>query len=306
LCGLLGLALGGAYVLWVNPQNRNCLRQIRAKTAALERTKNEARLLVCGDSCVAFGLDPTILKEATGLPTINLGFVAGDGALALLGVADQAAHTGDTLVLSLLPGLLDSNVHPEREGRLLAMLYGQPSIALGGNPPLRPFGVTEHLLTYLSASVPGARLLVNDASRFALHLPGYRYEKCEIDEWGYYTGKVILPHDPFYDEIVPPSPEWKAVLRQFVDRMQARGVRVYFSMPWHECTAERAALVRRETAAFLTQMGELMPVLREDDLGIKIDRSLFADTDFHLRQEGARARSTALGELLNRAEKTAH
>ena len=113
--------------------------------------------MALGDSTVAFGLDPMVLREVTGLPMVNLGYDAGCGVLALLGLGNRSAHSGDVVVVQLTAELLTLPVEPVREGRLLARLYGEPSIAMGGDPGRIPGGFTQTALTWLSLCSPHAQ-----------------------------------------------------------------------------------------------------------------------------------------------------
>lgn len=286
------------------------MRQIHIKEAAVARTRGAPRLLVCGDSSVAFGMDPAVLTKTTGMPAINLGYTAGCGALALLGVGDYAAESGDTLVLSIVPGIVSKAPAPEPEGRVLAMMYGRPRIAAGGREPLIPYGVTEHLRTYSGACAPGFRLLLNDAGRFALRMPGFRYEDCAIDDWGYYSGKVIRTPTPAEDILPvqgawhPVLTAWSPALKEFVSRMRSRGVQIVYTLPWIYCSKEAHARAAAHAKAFMDEMSDIMPVVEEPDLGIKLDAELFSDTDVHLTVEGARERSRILGKMLKTAGMT--
>ena len=296
-CALLGLLVGAVYLLRVNPQDQTRLQQIHIKNAALARTAGQPRLLVCGDSTVAFGLDPTVLREVTGLPTVNLGYDAGCGVLALLGVGGRAARSGDTIIVQLTAELMVTPVEPVREGRLLAMLYHDPAIALGGSPGLFPDGLAQAALTRLSLFSPTERRMVNDLGRKLLRMPGFRYENCAIDENGYFTGRVFLPVVPY---LAFPTGDLKALptLHEFTMQMQARGVRVFYALPWIYCRPEQIDKLRTEAGAFLRTINEQVPVLREAGYGLQTDPGLYADTGAHPDVEGARRRSRSAGEAL--------
>ena len=289
----------GTFYLWrINPQDQTRLRQIRIKNAALRRFAGQPRLLVGGDSTVAFGMDPTILKEVTGLPTINLGYDAGCGILALLGVVDRSAAAGDTVVVQFTAELLNAEPVPLREGRLLAMLYGEPAIALGGSPSLIPGGIVQGILTQLSAASPTERRMLNDGGRILLSMPGFRYQNCAIDENGYFVGKVFLPFadaGPF----TAPTGKTRPILQEFTTRMHRRGVQVFYSLPWIKCRAEDMPILQQGAETLLRSVEQAMPVLREPGYGLQTDLSLYADTGAHLSVEGARRRSRSLGTVLN-------
>lgn len=294
---MLGLGLGGFYLLRINPQDQTRLRQIHIKNAALARTAGHPRLLIGGDSTVAFGVDPAVLRETTGLPTVNLGYDAGCGVLALLGVGDRAAQAGDTLVMGLTAELMSSAVEPTREGRLLAMLYGDPSLAIGGQPALYPGGWLQDARTRLSLFSPTERRMINDAGRALLRMPGFRYENCAIDENGYFAGKVFFPFGP-YETFPAVNLKWKPALTAFVERLHRRGVRVYYALPWLCCRAERMPALQAGAEHYLRDVETMIPVLREPGYGLQTDATLFADTNAHMNVDGARWRSRSLGEIL--------
>ena len=278
------------------------MKQIRIKNAALQRTAGRPRLLVLGDSSVAFGIDPTVLHDVTGLPTVNLGYDAGCGVLALLGVGDRSIRKSDVVVVQLNADLLTSPVEPTREGRLLAMLYGEPAIALGGTPGLIPGGFVQTALTWLSLFSPTERRMVNDAGRVLLRMPGYRYEYCEIDDNGYFVGKVVLPFAPsksFPPDYLDNLKYSRPILKDFSARMQRRGAQVFYAVPWFQCEPEDVAKLQGQVEVYLQGIDPAMAVLREPGDCVQTDRGLFTDSGVHLSVEGARRRSRALGDVLN-------
>ena len=296
---LLALPLGAFVLRHLDPQNEMRMRQIAAKQGALRRTLGQPRLLVCGDSSVSFGINPEVLRATTGLASINLGYSAASGALALLGVAEEAAQPGDTLVLSIIPSLMDGAVQSTPEGRLMAMMYGHPEIAVGGREPLIPFTPTERLRTWLSAYSPSQRVVANDLGRRLMGMQGYRYSTCVLDQWGYIANNVVIPHG--YGEFHPPklSQAWHLVLEKYVAWMHARGVRVFYALPWFEVPTGGAERGAQDTRACLDDINQVVEVLRGEPFELKEDTSLFADTEVHLTLTAAAERSRQLGQAVN-------
>jgi hypothetical protein len=71
-----------------------------------------------------------------------------------------------------------------------------------------------------------------------------------------------------------------------------------YALPWAYCAPEQMAKFQGENAAFLLQISEFMPVLREGRLGAYSNTEHFADTSFHLNKEGAAVRTAELCSAL--------
>ena len=126
------------------------------------------------------------------------------------------------------------------------------------------------------------------------------YQDCEIDENGYFRGKVTLPLPPGQTLYPVVHAGWDAVVKKFVSRMQDRGVRVFYALPWSFASREEQPSQSADARRFLAGMTAFQ-VLPEENLGLREDLSLFADTGVHLGVNGAALRSRALGEALNAA-----
>lgn len=293
---LLGAAcLGAVYTVRLNPEI-TWLIQLRDNKRAAAESKGSDRILLCGGSTVLFGLDSERIAKFTSRPVVNLGLHAGMGAPALLGFAAHFARPGDLLVLSMEPDLFMGKVESMRLGNQFMVLAGMGDEAMGGVPPIAPTGIAFRAGQWLDVANPGLRQLANHLGKIITGRQVYRYSALRPDRFGYMRGKLQLPHPPAHGTLGI-SGEWRRALTRFQANMQARGVRMVYSLPWFETTLPPDA-IRETCREYLLDIGAIMPVLDDFDWQAMGDPDNFSDTAGHLSLTGADKRSDALGEAL--------
>ncbi len=297
---LLAWCAGAAFNLCVSPDTRWLLDLVRIKAVALEKSQHQSRrILVVGGSSVLFGVDAALLQRETGRASINLGLAANLGALFMLGYAEDAAKPGDLIVLSIETDLFDAPPSVTRDAANFTAAVGHRQWMLGGNPGYITMSPAETVGSWFSVTTPGLHRLINYTARRGLNLPIFRYRGKRVDEFGYAVEKVTLPHS--FATGQPPvvmNPSWKPVLRQFRERMQAKGVEVVYRLPWCEVAPEYLPKVRLQLATFQANVSDVLPVLAEPDLGLKTDPALFSDFLLHLSTRGGEENTQSLARLI--------
>ncbi|MEO7934281.1 MAG: hypothetical protein ABIT76_14095 [Chthoniobacterales bacterium] len=297
---LLAWCAGAAFNLRVSPDTRWLLDLVQIKADALKKSQNAPqRILVVGGSSVLFGVDAVLLQKETGRSSINLGLAANLGALFMLGYAEDSAKSGDLVVLSIEPDLFDSAPAATRDAANFTASLGKRQWMFGGDPGYITMSPAETLGSWFSVTTPGLRRIVNYTARRGMHLPLFRYRGKRVDEFGYAVEKVTFEHPLASGQpVVAMHPGWKPILRQFRERMQAKGVEVVYRLPWCEVAPEHLAEVRQQLATFQANISEVLPVLAEPDFGLKTDRALFSDFMLHLSTRGGKENTQSLAYLI--------
>ena len=77
-------------------------------------------------------------------------------------------------------------------------------------------------------------------------------------------------------------------------------MRVAYSLPWGYTPSNQIEQFRKYNAAFLEQIAEFIPVIKDPWLGADADAGHFADSSWHLNEEGSRLRTEELGRAVQR------
>jgi hypothetical protein len=94
------------------------------------------------------------------------------------------------------------------------------------------------------------------------------------------------------------SHEAENLLGWLRDWSTAHRVRVAYSMPWMCVDPRDVTVIQRSNAAFLQQVAQYLPVLKDPHLGASTTREYFADTINHLTPEGSALRTDSLAQQL--------
>jgi hypothetical protein len=79
-----------------------------------------------------------------------------------------------------------------------------------------------------------------------------------------------------------------------------REINLMYALPWAYCPEDHLKKFRQENASFLLQVQRYMPILFDPRVGAIEKKSLFADTAWHLNDEGSRVRTDELAAQLRR------
>jgi hypothetical protein len=93
----------------------------------------------------------------------------------------------------------------------------------------------------------------------------------------------------------PLSAQGRRLVENLAGWCSQRNVRVAYSIPWEFTKPDDEVSFQKQNAAFLLQVAELMPVLKDTALGVCTNREYYADTGWHLTEKGSSLRSDSLG-----------
>jgi hypothetical protein len=300
---MVTLVSGATYALWLNPEMQFWKIAAERKLSWVDqmRAKHGHVIGVVGGSTTTFAIDGDMIEREYNLPVANLGLHAGVGADACAGFGFAALQPGDTLIVSIEPGMLTGE---ETGATSLAtrlayalqkpeMLHWQDGAGLSSR------------LADLTKLQPGGGHVITMLGKLALRMPLYRY-----NVEGSLPGGLQVTDDRRNFRVAPAatredakielSPEGAALLAQIRQAAEQRGLRVAYVLPWSYVPEESSELQRQANSDFLDQVAAIMPVLHEPALGVHTERSEFADTAQHLTLEGATRRSRAFAETISR------
>lgn len=176
---LAAYALSAVLTVGVNPEITFWLEAVKQREAAAaeirEKSPNQPIVFFTGGSSCAFSIDPKIIEETCGVPSINLGLPVSSGASYILHQSLRQAKEGDLIVVCLEPDLLtypDQESSPSKTGFALEAHRGNLTDAAGGSSFHRSLSIPE----YLTLPRPGANYLITLAGR-SITGKGYRYKK---------------------------------------------------------------------------------------------------------------------------------
>jgi hypothetical protein len=263
------------------------------------RAKHGYLIGVVGGSSTTFGIDAAWIEKNHSLPVANLGLGAGAGADACTGFGLAALLRGDTLIVSVEPGLLMDDAGTKTAmGTQLAYAFGLPQMVDWDNKRR----LREQTADIFSLQ-PGGRNLVTMAGKILFRMPLYRYDLKDAQPGGL---QVTQDRRPFDQNAKTDQEQAEMTLsasgRKFLEKLKkttdSRGIKVFYVLPWVYSNPNQASPAREIHARFLDQVEQILPVLREENNGVHDIRDDFADTAMHLTAEGAIKRSEVLSTLL--------
>jgi hypothetical protein len=285
-----------AYTLWLNPEIR-FYRQLAAVQDEWSRKMDREhghKVVVFGGSSCMFSIVGEQMLEKYALPTVNRGLAAGMTVKIPALNAMQDLKTGDTLIVALEPAHFTAPIEltsmavqfsfaRRHSGWATRTALGLPgSGRVSALLALRPG--SRHVLTLLGKIIQGRVL--------------YRYQVADAWPSGWMRTDVRVPVSG------PPGhgPRLSDDVRQFLSALNdwclERGVRVAYSLPWGYTPSAQVSGFRKDNAQLLMQISEFVPVLKDPWLGADTNAGHFADTAWHLNEEGSRLRTDELGRAV--------
>ena len=297
---LTGIA-GACYTLWINPEIHFWKGAAQKKLEWCEkmRSKHGYVIGVVGGSSTTFGIDAAWIEKNHALPVANLGLGAGAGADACAGFGLAALKQGDTLIASVEPGLLTNDAKTTTAmGTQLAYAFGIPQMLDWDNKRQLHEQASD-----IFTLQPGGRNLVTMTGKLLFRMPLYRYDLKDAHPGGLQVTQERRPFDQnsITDQEpaeMPLSTSGRKFLEKLKKTADARGIKVFYVLPWVYSHPNQASQSREIHSRFLDQVDQILHVLREDNNGIHEIRDDFADTEMHLTAEGAKKRSEVLSTLL--------
>ena len=290
--GWLGCA---GYSLCLDPSQRFWLGAARIKQARAEKMGREhkSRVLVFGGSSCAFSINGERMLGEQGLPVVNMGLGAGYGARFLTRWALSETRPGDTLIVALEPGLLSGVLTDTTEAVHLSYALHQPGLLRNLDN-----SATLSLASQLLMLRPGGSHLVTLVAKIAGGKPLYRYRTEDINPSGWMQTAVRLPVDSRGPAGTLLSAQGRGLLKDLAEWCRQRNVRLAYSIPWEFTNPDYRVSFQNQNAAFLLQVAEQMPVLKDPTLGVCTNRDYYADSGWHLTEQGSNRRSDSLGRQI--------
>ncbi len=294
---LLAWAGGANYSLRLNPEVAYYQRAAAVKAARAEKLTREhpAKYVIYGGSSCEFSIDAGRLLERDGLPAVNLGRGAGMGASVLTQGALEHVRPGDTLLVTLEPGLLSGRLEPTSLGTQFSFAIGHPEWIVRPSLP-------APASSWFTAAVdlrPGGYHVFTLLGKLAAGKPLYRYRFEGLQPSGWYRTTVQLAAGGKYaDFSLALTTEARAFLRALRAWSDHRGVRVAYSLPWAYVPPEHVSACQKINGLFLLEVLEFLPALKDPRLGVYSVSSHFADTTNHLNDQGTPVRTDELADQL--------
>jgi len=172
LVALVTLVAGATYALWLNPEMQFWKTAAEGKLSWVDqmRTEHGHVIGVVGGSTTTFAIDGDMIEREYNLPVANLGLHAGVGAAACAGFGFSALHPGDTLVVSIEPGMLTGDdVGVTSLATRLAYALGKPEMLHWQEGA----GLSSRLAD-LTKLQPGGGHVITMLGKLAMGMPYYR------------------------------------------------------------------------------------------------------------------------------------
>lgn len=301
-CALLlaGLLTAFAFVWFVPEVNDYHLASV-LKHERLSSLKSP-KIVLTGGSNLAFGIDSPMIEQATGLPVVNMGMDGYLGVEFLLAEVESELKPSDLVVVALEH---DSYIIPP-EGvpeSQLAIIKANPSAfryltneqrqALFKSLLLVAQAKVKRLITDTGQTLQKQLMGIESASQMAEHIGRF----AGFVKQGDFTSHLDVkfpeaPADGLDLGSKSPQPITK-LLREFNQRMRAKGVRVLFSYPpvAQQYFTRHSAAISAIHAGLSADAQVFAPTAPSEFV---YPEEQFFDTVYHVTRRGREARTRRL------------
>ena len=286
----ISLILVLAILAVVVPPHAEQMSYLRAYHDKQQRLQNrdDAAIVLVGGSGTAFGYDSRRLSQTTGRDVINTGLHAGLGADWITRNIGADLRANDIVLLSLEYELLQSTAVGSRT--LAAMLIDVDPSTLRHIPPWDQPRIIDDAALYIGQKT--VFFVTQWANRWvgrSIQSTDTVYRREGFNRWGDVDAHWGLATKtfPVSNSIPPTRIDTGQIKRlaQIVQRWRRRGVKVLVLPP--ACDASSFDASR----AFIERLSK---TLKRHDIGyaippetLRMDRSFFYDTCYHLTHDGA-------------------
>ena len=291
-------ALGAAYTVWLNPEVVFFKRAAALKLDWSRRMAQEHRTktVFFGGSSCTFAINNGRLLSEHQLPAANLGLGAGMGPRVLTRFAWPEVQRGDTLIMAMEPGLLTNPLDDPMLGVQFSLALGRPELMAAGDD-LEPRATAAKAADLLRLR-PGGYHAFTLLGKLVSSQPLYRYHLSDFQPSGWQQTAVRRPLASATARELHLSADARRLLGSLRAGCEQKGVRLAYSLPWVYVTAENLAAFQAANRRFLAEVAEYLPVISDPRLGAYPVREHFADTLWHLTEEGARVRTDELARQI--------
>jgi len=298
---LVAWSAGAMYTWFADPEMKFWAAAAKQKLDWVEkmREKHGYVIGVVGGSTTMFGIDAEYIEREHGLPVANLGLHVGMGPAALIGIGLSSLRKGDTLVLSLEPGILtEEYAETSKLGSKLSLILGNPGMLTlgehGGNLPV---------VKTLSDLSPGGYHVMTMLGKLIMRMPLYRYSIENMRPGGLQITEERRDFTTSMDfsnpsEMKNISEQGSEILNAVVAVAKARGIDVVYALPWSYWPAQTANEKRAANTSFLCAVAHFTEVLKEASDGVHSELADFSDSGQHLSADASIIRSASLAQSL--------
>jgi hypothetical protein len=294
---IVAWSAGAMYTWFADPEMKFWAAAAKQKLDWVEkmREKHGYVIGVVGGSTTMFGIDAEYIEREHGLPITNLGLHVGMGPAALIGIGLSSLRRGDTLVLSLEPGILtEEYAETSKLGSKLSFILGKPEMLTlgehGGNLPA---------IKSLADLSPGGYHVMTMLGKLVMRMPPYRYSIENLRPGGLQVTEERRDFTTSMDLSNPSgkrhiSKQGVEILNAAVSAANARGIDVVYALPWSYWPVETADERRAANALFTDAVAQIVPVLCEQSWGVHSELADFSDSGQHLTADASMVRSASL------------
>jgi len=293
--GVAALGVCALYTCSVNPEIQNIRFAYAAKTEFSRKLDEvpEPKIIFAGGSSCAHQIDTTVLNNEFNVRSVNMGHHAGVGIFVNTAIGMAMARPGDSLVLALEPETFADTSITQLGYQLLAATDSdkirQELAEVQGN-----FSTEDEV----NALRPGLYNLVTLAAKVILRQPLDRFDRRGLSPDGFEKESARKELPGMRVDPEPISPQAEALLKRVAAWGQQHQVRLAYLMPWGLYEKGEEEKARAENYRFLMKIATIMPVLRDDHLGVWDVPGDFSDTELHLTEQGALRRTIFLAPIL--------
>jgi len=298
---IVSYIVGAVYTVWINPEIRfwRAAYRVKVQHARDLDSTNAPKTVFAGGSSCAFQIDPKILEEQFGIPSVNMGLHAGMGARAILALTLPLLKPGDHLVLNVEPSLLT--------GDLALPPLGLQMLAATGNfnaPTLSNSFQLEQIIQILLSLRPGLRNAVTMTAKVIAGRPSYRYQISDI----HYGGFLTTNEKGASAVTAPKEQKLSTEAREYLSRIRKQTHQKYVSgqylLSWSCIRKDSELAARKNLEGFAREVGTFFPPINDGKNGVHSNPEDFADTSLHLTRDGATRRTECLGQALQMQPRT--
>ena len=276
---VLTAGVGLIYATRFEPETQFWTKIFQQRRVEMAKRSNAPHVLFTGDSACAFGIDPKVFTQESGIPSFNLGGTRQMGIEIFMEEALGQARKGDTIVLICNPMLL-----VEAESTPLTKAGAQMAFALSGE---------SDLSEKITASRPGFNHLITHGAKLGLRRPAFAYQIENYQPGGLVTTAERPEQSGQSDAFEMSQSDLITAshsLSYWAKRCEVAGAALAYLMPLEFTSQEVVAKNREFKDAFRLDFAakvSSVKFLKSPQQGCSSDSSLFADTLFHLTVEGA-------------------
>ena len=288
------------YSLRLNPEVRHYSQGAAIKNAWAEKMTREHghKILVFGGSSVEFSIDGERMLNKHQLPVVNYGRHAGMGAMVLTESVLEHLAPGDTLIVSLEPGLLTVPLEQTSLGVQFSFAQRRP------NWVLHPVLGLGRLNWFQAAALlrPGGYHTFTMLGKLARGKSLYRYQLSDYRASGWKQTAVRVNLEGPAEHSGRLSADSRALLqalRAWCDRHQVRGA---YALSWSYSPAAQEHSFQQENLRFLEQVAEYLPILKDARLGADPILEHFSDSALHPNEAGAAVHTDELAGQIKQWE----